>query len=300
MKWIAVICLVGIVGFIGLSTMLSGCGERTENSLYYYNPSWLRGGDVVLIKGLQSVRKDVIGTQLGSAYTETLITMDATGANEGVILDVTGNPPYGLSAAPAGDYLVYLDGLRNGLFSKAVILNIAAGTHQGLNKIEMVFNPGIKAIDWTNVAGKLVYCTTREIRTITLDGTDTLVATVADLSFVTWKNGTKLAYVHTVGGVDVLSLTDGVTTTDLPAAAFVDKPQISAANTAMIYGLSGSSYCSVDTSVGSPATTEVLASCKADLPRLNQAGDKVVYDRAGEQTGIYILDLTTKAETKIK
>jgi hypothetical protein len=303
MKWIALICLAGVVGFVGLSTLIAGCGERQENTLYYYGPSWTRAGDVVLIKGLQTVRKDVIGTQLGSSYTESLISMTAAGASESLLLDVTGNPPYGMSAAPAGDYVVYLDGLRSGSFSKAVIINIAAGVHTGLDKVELAFDPGIKSVDWSSDAKKLVYCTTAEVRTVNLDGTgDTLVTAEANLSFVAWKNGTRIAFVHTSGADTLLSLiqADGTGRIDLPAVGSVDKPQIDPNNPNIVWGLSGTSYCSTNVSALTPATAETMANCKADLPRLNQAGDSVIYDKVGEQSGVYLLSLTTKAETKIK
>jgi len=302
LKWIVVICLAGLLGFIGLSTLIAGCGERQESTLYYYGPSWTRAGNVLVIKGLQTVRKDAIGTQLGSAYTETLITMDAAGANETVLLDVTDHPPYLMSAAPAGDYLVYLDGLHGVLFSKAVIVNIAAGGHTGLNKVELSFDPGIRAVDWSN-DGRLVYCTTQEVRIIKIDGTgDTLVTAEANLSFVAWKNWARIAFVHTSGAETLLSLiqADGTGRIDLPAVGSVDKPQIDPNNNNIVWGLSGASYCSTNVSALAPATAETFANCKADLPRLNLAGDKVVYGRTGEQTGIYLLDLTAKTETKIK
>lgn len=303
LKWIAFICLVGLAGFIGLSTLVAGCGERQETTLYYYGPSWTRAGDLILIKGLQTVRKDAIGTQLGSSYTESLVTMSTAGAAETFLLDVTNKPPYSMSVSPVSDYLLYLDGLRSGLFSKAVILNIAAGAHTGLDKVELAFDPGIKAADWSSDGTKIVYCTTAEVRTVNLDGTgDTLVVAANELSFVAWKNGSRIAFVYNNGTDNVLSLikADGTGRVDLAAAASVADPQIDPLNNNLIWGLAGGSFCGTDAGAAVPATSEVLAGCKADLPRLSQAGGKIVYDKLGEQSGIYLLDLTTSAESKVK
>ena len=301
---IALVCLAVIAG---IGALTAGCGERQESTSYYYRPSWTRGGSVVLIKGLQTVRKDAIGTELGSSYTETLITSDAAGASESALLDATDSLPYAVSAAPAGDYLVYLDGtsLRGTLFSRAIVVSIAGGSNTRMEKSEFTFSPGIKAIDWNNLGTKLVYCTSTEVRTINLDGTgDTAIVTGGTgISFVTWKYGAQVAYVHTVAAVPTLSLLNGDgtgTATNLPAAAFLDKPQIDPNNNKIIWGLSGTSFCSADATVPATAVTvEALANCQASLPRLNPAGTKVAYSKTGESTGVYLLDLATKTETKI-
>ncbi|OGB89652.1 hypothetical protein A2625_05930 [candidate division WOR-1 bacterium RIFCSPHIGHO2_01_FULL_53_15] len=290
-----------------LAVSLLGCSEKIENSYFYYGPGWTRLNKVAFITGLQSVRKDAIGTQLGSTYTETLTTMEADGTGASVLFDVTGAPPYHISSSPTTDYIAYLDGLRGGLFAKVVIRNIAAGAHTGADAIELAFNPGIVSFDWSNNALKIVYVTTTEVHTVNLDGTgDTAVETgLTDVSFVTWKYGTKVAFVHVSGGNSILSLKNGDGTgarTDLAVAASVNKPQISSANTNLIYGIAGGALCSVDISAGTPATTEVLGSFAGELPRLSPDATKVVYSKASEDTGVYLIDLTaaTKAETKIK
>jgi hypothetical protein len=290
---------------IGISGLLAGCGEKTENTFYYYGPGWTRLNKVAFITGLQSVRKDAIGTQLGSTYTEALTTMEADGTGASTLFDVTGNPPYNISSSPTTDYLAYLDGLRGGLFAKIILRNIAAGTHTGLEQTELAFSPGIVSFDWSNDALKIAYCTTTEVRTVNLDGTaDSLVVAATSLEAVAWKYGGRIAFVHTTGGNKILSLLypDGSGRLDLDVAASVNKPQISSANTNEVYGIAGGALCKVDVSAGTPATTEVLAAFAGELPRLSPDATKVVYSKAGETSGIYLIDLTaaTKAETKVK
>lgn len=289
------------VGAFTLAFFLASCGERQETSNYHYNPSWTRGGSIVFTTGLRSIRKDAIGTQLGSSYAESVTTCDATGAGDTFYFDVTGAPPYSASCSPVFDYVAYLDDLRSNLFHRIVVRNVAAGAHSGFDKIELAFNPGIKSFDWSADGAKLVYCTTREVRTINVGGTgDSLVTAESNLNFVAWKYGGRIAFVH--GSLLSLIYADGSGRIDLAAAASVDRPQISATNTSEVFGLAGGSYCKVDVSVATPATSEILAGCSGDLPRLNATANKVIYSKidSGEQSGIYALDLTAKTEAKIK
>jgi hypothetical protein len=302
LKWIALICLAGLAGFIGLSTLIAGCGEKTESTFYYYSPSTTRDGKIIYVKKLESVRKDAIGTQLGSTVTESIMTMTAAGASETFLVDVSNAPPSAMTCAPVGDYVGYLDGLSGVVYSKIILLNIAAGSHKGLNKIELTFDPGIKSFDWSNDAKKLVYCTSTEVHTINLDGTgDAAIVTGAtDISFVTWKFGTKVAYVNSVASVPTLSLMNGDGTgivTNL-TGAFVNYPQISSVNPNLIYGINGGSYCKVD--ITAPATVEVKTPFAGNLPRLAQAADIVVYDKTSVASGIFALTLATSAEAQIK
>ncbi|MDD5594461.1 MAG: hypothetical protein PHG97_06965 [Candidatus Margulisbacteria bacterium] len=292
-------CLLLLVAVAGLI----GCGIRTENTSYFYSPGWTAGGNIIFIKGLQSVSKDIIGSQTGSSYTESVTTMTAAGAGETFWFDVTGAPPHAMSCAPTGtEYVAYMDQQdgATGLFGKVIIRNIAAGTHSGLEKVELSFSPGIKSFDWSSDATRIVYCTTQEVRTIKLDSTgNTLVTAESNLSFVTWKYGARIAFVH--GSPSILSLiyADGTGRLNLAAAASVTKPQISAGNTNEVLGIAGGSFCSVNVS-GTPATTEVFAGFGGDLPRLNPAADTVTYSKAGESSGIYLLNLSAKTESKLK
>lgn len=288
-----------VVGCLLLVGSLTGCGERSESSTYYYSPSFTKAGNIIFIKGLQSTTKDMIGSQIGSSYTESLMQMSAAGASETLLFDVTGAPPYSMTCSPTGEYVAYGDELRNNLFNKIVIRNISTSMHSGLDRSELVFPDGVVSFDWSNDGLRIVYCTTAEVRTVKVDGSaDTLVVAATDLTAVAWKYGTRIAFTHNL----ILSLvnSDGSGQVDLSAAASVDKAQISPANTNEVYGISGSSLCSVEVSAGTPATVEVMANFKGDLPRLSADGLKVVYSKTGETTGIYRLDIATKAETKIK
>ena len=297
---------LGVI-LILMAAALTGCGTRSESTYYYYSPTWTVDGNLLFVKGLQVVNKDVVGTQTGSAFTETLSLMTAAGASEAPLYDVTGAPPYAMTCAPAGTYAAYATQVSGGLYGNIIIQNISTGTHTGLDRVELKFVPGILSFDWSGDAKKLVYCTATEIHTLNLDGTgDTAVLTgQTALTFVSWKYGTRIAYTHTdTNGKTVLSFVkaDGTGQVDLAAAASVDRPQISAVNANLVYGLGGGgAYCSVDSSLGAAATTtEVAAAFKGQLPRLNPAGNKVTYSKAGEQSGIYLLDLTTGLETKVK
>ena len=299
-KFGCLFCLALLLAVVGLT----GCGTRSESTYFYYSPTWTVDGNLLFIQGLQIVNKDVVGTQTGSAFTENLSTMTPAGAAVTALLDVTAAPPYAMTCAPVGSYDAYATQVSGNLYGNIIIQNVSTGTHTGLDRVELKFVPGIVSFDWSSDAKKIVYCNGTEIHTVNLDGTgDTTVLTGTALTFVSWKYGTRIAYTHTVSGSTVLSFVNanGTGQVDLAAAASVDRPQISAVNTNLVYGLGGgSTYCSVDTSVGSPATTEVAAAFHGQLPRLNPAGNKVTYSKAGEQSGIYLLDLTTGIETPVK
>lgn len=289
---------------LGVSAQLvGGCGEQVESTAFFYKPTWTREGKIVFVKGLQSVKKDFIGAQTGSSYAESVNIMSATGTEEKYLFDATTATPYRMTCSPAGDYLAYLDDLSGELFYKLVIRNISSAAHSGLETVEIVFTRGIASFDWSSDGTKLVYCTTQEVRTVGTDATgDALVVADTGLEFVAWKNGAQIAFVRKVGSDKILSMINpnGSGRKDLPAAASVDLPQISAVNNNLIYGIAGGKYCSVDVSVGSPATTEVLADFKGDLPRLSQAADKIVYSKVGEKSGIYVSGLSSKQEDQIK
>lgn len=294
---LVVSCLLLVVG-------LTGCAERTESTSYYYSPGWTQGGNIIFSLGLQTVRKDVIGTELGSSYNESVSTMSPTGANETFLFDSTASPAYAKSCSPNSDYLGYLDNLRNDIFGKLVIRNISSGTHRGLEKAEMLFSPGILSFDWSKNGTRIVYCTTGEVRIRDWDdytgATDTLVTAEADLSFVSWQNGDRIAFVRSTAAGKLLSLIylDGTGRVDLPAAASVDKPQVSFADTNEVYGIAGTDYCVVN--VNAATRTARFANFKGDLPRLSPDAKKVVYDKTGERSGIYLLDTTSWTESGIK
>lgn len=292
---------------LSFALVLAGCGERYESTVYYYSPTWARDGKIVFIHGLQSVKKDALGTQTGSTYTEAVMSMTSAGASEALLFDTTGTPPYQMSCSPSRDYVAYLDNLNSGLFGKVVIRNISpTSPHTGLEKIELLFSPGIKAFDWSDDGNKIVYCTTQEVRIRDWNDytgtTDALVTAESNLEFVSWRYGTRIAFVRTSGSDKVLSLiySSGAGRLNLSAAASVDKPSVSASNTNEVFGIAGGSYCKVDTSAASPATTEVFANFKGQLPRLAPAADKAVYGKTGETSGIYLLDIAAKTETQVK
>jgi hypothetical protein len=288
--------------------LMAGCGGTTSNTYFYGNASWTVDGNIVFLKVLESSTKDIFGSQTGSTVTDSISVMTAAGAGETAKFDVTDDLPYSMSCAPTTattQYVAYMNNLNAGtqLFGGIFIRSLSSG--QRLNTVQLSFTPGIRSFDWSNTGTQLVYCTPTEVHTINLDGTGdtTVVAGLTNVTFVTWKYGTKIAFVHSVGSSTILSLinANGTGQVDMAAAASVDKPQISSANTNLIYGLAGNSYCSVDVSAGFPATTEVVASFKGSLPRLDPTGAKVTYDKLNfEDSGIYVLDLASKAETKIK
>jgi len=283
--------------------LFSGCGESTEANAFYYKPTWTRDGKIICVKGLQSLKKDFLGSQTGSSYHESVIMMSAAGTGETYLFDVSSAPPSRMTCSPTGDYLAYLDDLRGDWFYRIVVRNIASGVHLGLDKVEIVFTKGIVSFDWSSDGTKLVYCTTEEICTIGVNGAgDTLVAADAALEFVSWKNGGRIAFIRTVGTNKILSLIkpDGSGRLDQVAAASVDLPQISAINTNEVFGIAGGAYCRVDVSALSPATVEVIAGFRGDLPRLSQAADNIVYSKTGETSGIYISNINTKQENKLR
>ena len=297
--------LIAVCGLLFAVCFLVGCGERIENASYYYAPSLARSGQIIFINGLQSTKKDVIGTQISSTYTESVGTTSQAGAGFAFLFEVTGAPAYYMSCAPVNDYIAYLDGLSNGVFSRIVVRNISATSpHTGLEQAQLIFSPGIVSFDWANSSTKFVYCTSNEIHTVNIDGTaDTKILTQENLQFVAWKYGTKVVYTYTSGSNLIMGTMNGDGTgvaATFAAGASVAKPQISRLNNNIVYGIAGGSFCSVDISAVGPATTEVLANYKGSVPRLAYDADVVVYSKTGEQTGIYLLNLATKTETTVK
>ena len=55
---------IGLVLVLGL--IIVGCGVKTETARYYYSPSWVRDGKIIMLEYLKSTDKDVLGSQLGS------------------------------------------------------------------------------------------------------------------------------------------------------------------------------------------------------------------------------------------
>ncbi|MEA3493634.1 MAG: hypothetical protein U9R38_04520 [Candidatus Margulisiibacteriota bacterium] len=296
-KIIVVSCLLLVVSY------LIGCGLKTETTRYFYGPSWVRDGKVIFVGEVNTADKDVLGSQIGSSYSQYLATMYSAGTGESSsLIDTTATSAYSLSCSPATDYVAYMIGLRNGLFSTIVIRNIATGVHTGLEMVELNFSPGIKAFDWSPDGARLAYCTTTEVRIVDVDGdNDDLVIAEANLEFVSWQNGGRIAFVRASESDKLLSLiySDGSGRVDLTAAQSVDLPQISSTNTDEVYGIVSDSLQKVD--VGTTTRTAVIASgFTGSLPRLSPDATKVTYSKTGENTGVYVYNLTTSLESEVK
>jgi len=297
-KLMVVSCLLLVVG------LLASCGVRTETSYYYYWPTWARDGKVLFVGNRQSTDRDTLGSQLGSESVEYVQTIYPTGTGESAsIFETTGNPPYAMTCSPAGDFVAYGNDLRLGLYRTLVIRGIGSGG--GLSRIEHSFSAGIKSFDWSNDGLSVVYCTTAEVRTMEIDGSnDALVTAEANIEFVSWKYGGRIAFVHASGSNKLLTLinSDGSGRTDLVAASSVEIPQISPTNTNEVYGVVGDSYKKVN--VNTTTRTDVVAlGFEGELPRLAPDGLQLTYNKTGEATGIYVLDDVTSAtptETEIK
>ncbi|MFA6169835.1 MAG: hypothetical protein WCW67_03990 [Candidatus Margulisiibacteriota bacterium] len=290
--------------------LLAGCGERNEARSYYYSPSFTAEGNILHIYGLQSVNKNFIGSELSSAYTETVKTMDPTGASETFIFDTTGDLPYSMSCSPATtlSYVAFMGDLQSSSFGKITIRNIKPSGQTGLTRAEMVFAAAsrIRSFDWSADGTKLVFCNDTGVVTRNWNdytgATDTTVVAQAGVDFVTWKYGNRIAFVYADGGVRHLAVinSDGTNRVNLPAGATLEKPQFSPVSTNEVYGIASGSYCVVDIDAAAPATSEIMANFKGELPRMAPTGDIVVYSKTGAQSGIYSLNLSTKVESTIK
>jgi len=286
-----------------LVSVMVGCGARTDTTRYYYSPSWMRDGKIILIGATESVDKDILGGQLRSSYSQYAMTIYADGTGESSSLfDLTDATPAALSCSPNSDYVAYLDDLRSGLYRRIVIRNIASGQHTELEMAELVFSPGIKSFDWSDDGQRIVYCTTREVRVRNWNDftgvTDTLVTPEVNLSFVSWKYGDMIAYVSTSKGTFLIRSNGTGHSPLLTAGTVVDKPQVSKQDGNLIYGTMNDRYVEVNVSGGT--TSEVLANFAGELPRLSPDATKATYSKAGEESGIYILNIVAKVETKIK
>jgi Tol biopolymer transport system component len=119
---------------------------------------------------------------------------------------------------------------------------------------------------------------------------------------VAWKYGNRIAFSYLSGSDNLLSLinSDGSGRKDIAAGASVSYPQISSANTNEVYGISTTTYAKVDVSAVSPARTVIKSGFNGLHPSISPDGSKVAYSKSGEDSGIYLLDLTAGTETKIK
>ncbi|OGC02822.1 hypothetical protein A3H38_06340 [candidate division WOR-1 bacterium RIFCSPLOWO2_02_FULL_46_20] len=286
--------------------LVAGCGQKLETTKYFYSPTWLKDGRVIFVGLSETATKDMLGSQLGSTVTEYVTTIYPSGTGEGSSLfETTNNTPQDMTCSPTieAHYAAYMDELRNGLFGKIVIRNVTTTLQTGLGRAELNFSPGIKSFDWTSGGRELVYCTTQEIRLVAVDGTnDRLVTPESNLEFVSWKYGGRIAFTTSGEGTTrVLSVIypNGLNRTTLATGVSVQYPQISAANTNEVYGILSGAYVKVD--VNTSTTTKIVASgFTGNLPRLSPAADKIVYDKAGEASGVYVLDVATGTETAIK
>ncbi|MFH1683265.1 MAG: hypothetical protein ABIA67_00135 [Candidatus Margulisiibacteriota bacterium] len=301
--YLIVLTLLGF-GILSLGFMINGCGLRTETTSYYYSPSWTRLGTIIFVGETSSVSRDILGSQISATSSRFVQTIYPSGTGESQSLfSATDAVPYVMTSCPTAEYLAYGDTLRSGLYRKVVIRNISTSTHAGLETVELAFNPGIKSFDWSDDGTQLVYCTSDEVRTIDIDGfNDSLVVADSNIEFVSWRYGTRIAFVRTSGSDKILSLinANGTGRINMTAAASVDLPQISATNTNEVFGIAGGSLAKVDVSAVTPATTEVKASFTGELPRLSPDATKVTYSKSGETTGVYSLEIATGTETEVK
>ena len=285
-------------------TALCGCGEIQTNNRYFYSPAWTRGGAVIYVAALETIGKDILGNRLSYSYAEYVQTIYPAGTGESsVLFTVTSDPAYQMSCSPTGDYVAYMGSLDSGVYGKITIRNISTTSpHTGLEEAALKFSPGISSFDWSSDGTKIVYIQSGQIRMRNWNdftgATDVLVATVTGLASLSWQYGSRIAYA--TASVTSLIYSDGTGQLNLPAAAFVSVPQVLSTNTQEVFGLAGTAFCSVDASAGSPATVEVKASFTGLLPRLSPDGTTAVYSKSGETTGIYLLNLATGVETKLK
>lgn len=291
-----------VVSFLVMGLM--GCGEKIESRNYYYSPTWTNLGKILYLYGLESVRKDALGTQLSSSYSETLMAMNIFGTDEAQFFATTDEPAYAMSYSPVRDYVAYLTEKVGNEYYKIVIRKVTTEAYTGMQKVVLLFSPKkVRSFDWSDDGNKIVYCTSNEVRVRNWDDyngtTDVLVTSESELKFVSWKYGKRIAF--TYGSPEVMSLVyeDGSNRINLPAAS-VSCPQISAVNTNEVYGIANGAYCLVDASSSSPAIVEVLTNFKGELPRLSPDAKYVVYSKKDEDSGIYLLNINAKSETKIK
>lgn len=283
--------------------LLSGCGLRTDTNRYYYSPTWTRDSQILHIVTTQTVDKDIFGSQLDSDSTDFLQTIYPTGTGESpALFETTGSLPSLLTCSPNSDYVAYADNLISGLYRKIVVRNISLAVHSGVEHLELAFNPGIVSFDWSNSGTSLVYCTPDEIRIIDLEGTDTLVLEEDNLVNVSWKYGSRIAFVRTVGSSRRLSLVnpDGSGRLDLTASASVDYPQISAVDTSLVYGINQGDLARVDVDAVTPAIQVFGSDFPGDRVRLSPDATTLTYSKAGEKSGIYIMDIASGVETQVR
>jgi hypothetical protein len=289
-----------------------GCGATNSSTHSYFSPTWTRDGKVLLISSLQSSSKDALGTQVSSSYSEYVLTMYPSGTGESTpLFDATSARPYAMTCSPTGNYVAYGDSLRSGYFRTIVIRNISTEAHQGMDMLELALT-GVKSFDWSANGLQIVYCTSTEVRVRDWNdftgATDVLVTaepTVGiTLESVSWRYGGRIAFVRASGSNKLLSMiySDRSERVDLSAALSVELPQISAVNTSEVYGIKNGTLVRVNVDAGT-ATTVVASGFTGELPCLAPDGKQLIYNKTGENSGIYLISDVTAAsptETKVK
>lgn len=271
-----------------LAGLVAGCGERIESNRYYYSPAFTRDGKIIYIGTLEEIRKNFLGQTISTSYRDYVATIYPTGTAESTLFEVTGELPYQMSASPTSDYVAYMIDLRNDKYGKIVIRYIGSGPS---SKFELTKIPrtNLKSFDWSKDGQNLVYCTTNEVRTMNLEGNnDTLVTSEANLEFVSWKYGDRIAFVYSEGGSKKTNLGN----------ISLQYPQISPSNTNEVYGISGSDFKKFN--ILTQEETLQKSNFSGVLPRISPDGKFATYNKSGESSGIYLLNLENGEESKVK
>lgn len=291
-----------VVSLLVVGSLTVGCGERTETTRYYYSPGWTNDGRIIFIGATKSVNKDILGGQLSSSYTEYVQTIYPSGTGESSSLfDVTGAPPNAMSCSPTRAYVAYLSELRSGLYGKIIIRSITAEAFTGMTEFELNFYPKIKSFDWSDDGNQIVYCTTSEVKVRDWNdfngSTEQTVTSEADLDFVSWMYGNRIAVVSSSKGTFLINSNGTNRDALVGSGVVIDIPQISPDAT-KVYGVMGNSY--VEVTISSGATSEVAASFTGELPRISPDGSMVTYSKSGEDSGIYIMYTAGGTEETVK
>ena len=93
-----ILVMVSLLLVVGL---IAGCGLRVETTGYAYSPSFTKDGRIIFIGATRTTDKDILGSQVGSSYSEYVQTIYPTGTGESASLfSVTDAPPYAMTCSP--------------------------------------------------------------------------------------------------------------------------------------------------------------------------------------------------------
>lgn len=284
---------------IVLAGIISGCGERFEETANYYYPEWTTAGKIICLKSVSRSKFNLVNSKIADDHFNYISAMNTDGTTGIQLFSLINDdlPVSNFVFNPAKELLAYFSDIAGGLGNKIIVRSApTVTTYTGPEIVELDFL-NLRSLDWDNTGGKLVYCNSSgEIHVVTLDGlTDTTIAASQKAQEVAWRYGNRIAY---VSEADRLYLISSAGTNEVnTGVTLVSQIEIAGNNSNLVYAQKGTAYIKIDvTNTAAVTETVIISSFSGSGPRLSVAGDKVLY----YQDGLWLYDIATGTNTRVK